>query len=191
MENKSKSTTLVAWTDKGRVLMVPYLLDEMREQYLEEIKHLDDTPVNDLPFFQDDEFPYWSGVETLWDAEIEHLLRKSSLWEAYGDFLLRAGRVWDAYDCFKMAALEPLCCRDSLWCDTETSQIPMTTLLYRFIAMYKRCRELVDQDPNLMLKFHGSWLENDYEEYAHWDEDNDDWKEIDEYFEVWNFGKDF
>ena len=47
MENKSKSTSLVAWTDKGRVVMVPYLLDEMHEQYLEEIKHCS----------------YWTGVE--------------------------------------------------------------------------------------------------------------------------------
>ena len=173
MENKSKSTTLVAWTDKGRVLMVPWLLDEMREQYFEEILRE----------------KKWADEGPRWEAEINHLLRKSHLWEEYGDFLLRAGLVWDAYECFECAALEPLCCSDCLWCDTETSQQPVTPLLYRFYAIYHRCRKLSRQYPRLQLKFNGSWLERKYEEFT--TEENESLKALIEYDKVWNFGKNF
>ncbi|MBO7509910.1 MAG: hypothetical protein J6T35_01885 [Bacteroidales bacterium] len=173
MENKSKSTSLVAWTDKGRVFMVPYLLDEMCGQYLEEIKHCS----------------YRTGKEPYWKSEIDRLLETSGKWEVYGDFLLGAGRIWDAYQCFERAALECLCCSDGLWCDTETSQRPMSALLYRFYAMYKRCRQLVRQYPYLRLKFRGSWLEEKYEDFT--SESNQAWKELVEYDRVWNFGKNF
>ena len=189
MENKSKSTSLVAWTDKGRVVMVPYLLDEMHEQYLEEIQHLDEVCDDDPLFFRDEERPYWTGVERYWEAEIYHLLRKSGKWEAYGDFLLGAGRIWDAYECYENAATECLCCSDGLWCDTETSQRPMTALLYRFFDMYERCQQLVRQYPYLRLKFQGSWLEKKYEDFT--SESEQAWKEMEEYDRAWNFGKDF
>ena len=68
MENKSKSYSLVAWTENGQVRMIPSLVNEMKVPYEEKIARIES---------QD------------YQNEVGWLIAQSRAWEEYARFFLQ------------------------------------------------------------------------------------------------------
>ena len=141
MENKSKSYSLVAWTENGQVRMIPSLVNEMKVPYEEKIARIES---------QD------------YDNEIGWLIAQSRAWDEYARFFLNLGYFKQAYQCYDNAARVCTYCSDGLWCQSDTCEVPEIHLLYRFFSMHNRCRWLIKEHPSLRYEYEGSDLERSY-----------------------------
>ena len=126
----AKSYQLMAWTDKGQVKMVPSLVAELSEPYVQRIQALEGEP-------------RVYGEE----AETEQLIRHSRAHEALACFFLRVGYWEDAFLQFTEAAMAVTNCTDGLWNDAEVGFLLHTPLEHRFRAMFNRCRDLAEDHP--------------------------------------------
>lgn len=141
MENKSHSYSLVAWTENGQLRMVPSLVKEMVVPYEEEIARVEAQEGED---------------------EVGWLIARSRSWEEFARFFLSLGYFRQAYRCYENAAEVCTYCSDELWLQSETCAFPTLPLLYRFLSMHNRCRELVKVHPILRYAYADSALESNY-----------------------------
>ena len=131
---------LVAWTEKGRVKMIPSEVNAFMLEDLARIERLID------------------GVRYGTDHEIGDILRVSQAFERLGIRLMGVGRPEDAFRMFARAA--GFCCSsDDNWLDTDYGEMLCRPLRGRFFAMFNRCRELVRQYPKLRLAWAASGLQ--------------------------------
>ncbi len=169
MENKTKSSTLVAWTENGQLRMVPSLVNEMKIPYEEKIARIEAQE---------------------YENEVGWLLARSRSWEEYARFFMNLAYYKQAYQCYDNAARVCTYCSDALWRQSETCEFPTLPLLYRFLSMHNRCRQLTKEHPALRYEYEGSDLQRSYLFFT-----QDDWRteiEFRESYEsmrAWRFGR--
>ena len=95
----NKKYALAAWTEHGRIHMIPSLVNELSVPYREKIERLESQ---------------WN-VDRTDGQEIGWILAKSRSHEEFARFLLRVGYPKEAYTEYKNAATVCLCCSDRLW----------------------------------------------------------------------------
>lgn len=164
-----KSYSLVAWTEEGKVRMVPSLVNEMKVPYEEKIARLESRE---------------------YDDELEWLLDRSRAWEEYAEFFLDLGYFRQAYRCYENAALSTTPGSDLLWVQDLDSERPVMPLYYRFLAMHGKCRELIGQHPGLQEEYSAGRLERSYLFYTQ--DERREWREMQEScqsMKAWSFGK--
>ena len=168
MENKSKSYSLVAWTENGQVRMIPSLVNELKVPYEEKI----------------------ARIESLdYENEVGWLLARSRSWEEYARFFLNVGYYKQAYHCYDNAAQVCTFCSDSLWCQSETCEVPTLPLLYRFLSMHNRCKRLIKEHLSLQFEYNGSDLERSYLFFTRDDRRTEiEFRESYESMKAWRFG---
>ena len=143
MENKSKSYSLVAWTEKGQVRMVPSLVNEQKKPFEKK-----------LELFKT-ECHY---------SDAGWLLAYSGAWDEYARFFMNIGYFRQAYRCYENAAT--VCTygsTDLLWVDDDNSSQPVLPLFRRFLAMRNHCLRLVGEHPALRHEYESGDLERDYQ----------------------------
>lgn len=168
MENKSKSYSLVAWTEHGQVRMIPSLVNEMKVPYEEKIARIESQDyVN----------------------EVGWLIARSRAWEEYARFFLNLAYCKQAYRCYENAARVCSFCTDNFWVQDENSERPIMPLYYRFLSMHNRCKSLIRDYPALRDAYKGSELERSYLFYSSDDRRRElEFKESCESMKAWRFG---
>ena len=157
MENQSKSYALVAWTDKGRVRMIPSLVKQTECELLDEIIRLRET------FCRKKEERDRHGIFTMTPAEeIEGRIAISQAYERLADFEWESGTAKEAWWALTRAAACCADCSDGLWTYGRNNFYPALPLLRRFYALHGRVLRLVEQYPSLRKLYRGSELEKDY-----------------------------
>ncbi|MBR1888167.1 MAG: hypothetical protein IJ813_06840 [Bacteroidales bacterium] len=167
----SKNYTLVAWTEKGNLRMVPSLVNVAAEPYKERIERLE---------------AQWEDVED----EIGWLLARSRAHERFARFLLSVGYPREAYEEYRNAAMVCAWCSDGLWLQGEACDFPALPLLYRFLSMHRQCVRLAMKDEFLRNRYKGSDLEGHYLFFTLDDQITD--REFSESYasmRAWRFGK--
>ena len=139
----NKKYTLVAWTEKGEVRMVPSLINDAAEPYRRRIAYLES--------FRDD-------VED----EVGCLIAQSRAHEAFARFLLSVGHPREAYVEFSNAAL--VC--TGFRVQDDNCEYPNRPLLSRFLAMHGECIRLAQKDRPLARTYEGSELQRHYFFYS-------------------------
>ena len=169
MENKSKSYSLVAWTENGQVRMIPSLVNEMKVPYEEEIARIESQDYRN---------------------EVGWLIVRSRSWEEYARSYLDLGYFRQAYQCYANAAQVCTYCSDILWTENETCETPVLPLLYRFLSMHNRCKWLIKEHPVLQYEYDGSSLKRSYLFFT---QDNrlmeTEFRKSYESMKAWRFGK--
>ena len=169
MENKSNSYSLVAWTEKGQVRMIPSLVNEMKAPYEEKVARIEAQDYED---------------------EVGWLLSRSRSWEEYARFFLNLGYLKQAYQCYENAAEVCTYCSDRLWLQGESCDFPTLPLLYRFLSMHNRCRRLIREHPALGYEYEGSQIQHDYLVFTRDDRRTDEeFEESYESIRAWRFGR--
>ena len=115
---------LVAWTDRGQVKLLPELLREYAQPYIERIES--------LKAFYDEG----------WDDELGRLTEQdvialSRSYEAYGRFLRLHGKCQEAFEAFVNAA--SVCLDDRFKIDSEYGYVLVGVLPKRFHAAESLC----------------------------------------------------
>ena len=167
----NKKYTLVAWTEKGQLRMIPSLINECSLPYRERIEWLD-------------------GHYPADDNEIGWILARSRAHETLARFFLSVGRPREAYLEYENAALVCAWCSDDLWLQGTRCDFPALPLLYRFLSMHRKCVLLACKSPLIKGMYEGSDLERHYHFFT-LDEVMDD-REINaelESIRAWEFGK--
>ena len=169
----AKTYQLLAWTEKGQVKMIPSLVAELAEPFVQRIQAVEDEPRA-------------HGK----DAETLQLIRHSRAHEALARFFLRVGYWEDAFLQFAEAAMAVTNCSDELWNDAEVGFLLHTPLEHRFLAMYNRCREIAEEHPAIKGSVQWQKLRHD------WDMVTDvhriwsaEFREVSRSARAWKFGK--
>ena len=166
-----KNYTLVAWTENGKLRMVPSLVNIAAEPYREKIERL----AAQCEKTED---------ETGW------LLACSRAHEKFARFLLDVGYPREAYAEFENAALVCTYCSDELWLQGESCDFPALPLLYRFLSMHRQCVKLALKNKYLRNRYKGSDLECHYLYFTLDDQITDrEFSESYESMRAWRFGK--
>jgi len=167
----NKKYTLVAWTEKGQVRMIPSLINEVSRPYREKILLLENREVERK-------------------KKVGWLLDQSRAHEEFARFLLGVGHPREAYVEFENAAEVCTLCPDELWNDGDESFFPELHLFRRFLSMHAECLRLVAGDRFLRLAYEGSNLQRHYRTFTL------DFKELDrelaearDTLRAWRFGK--
>ncbi len=140
----NKSYQLVAWTDKGKVRMIPSLQKDCEKPYLERIGNLEDS----LSYGSRDE------VSLIMDLSHAH--------EMYGRFLLLTGKVTEAFEEFAKGAACCTECSDEFWADSDYGYLLCNPFRSRFYLMFGLCRALANDYPHLKDEMTGSYLLKTY-----------------------------
>ena len=174
----AKTYQLVAWTDKGRVKMIPA---EINDFILGEM---------DVINRQMDRIRYGSP------HEVGDLLRLSSAYEKLALQLLDLDQKADAFFLFSEAAH---CCTASgnNWQDTEWGEMLCKPLRGRFFAMFCQCKDLVRKYPELRFAWDTSGLQRTCDDItypdrvieAEWEADSGDFEEARAFSKALQFGK--
>ncbi len=122
---------LAAWTDGGKVRMVPSLVREFAQPLVERINMLAET-----------------RVRNVFD-EPGHILALSRAHEALARYLEALGYRISAFREWVAAAHVCRCCDDFWWADCDEGFILMKPFAGRFFAMYAECRRLLRENPDL------------------------------------------
>ena len=138
MSNKKYS--LVAWTEKAEVRMIPSLINECSLPYRERIAFLEDR-------------------QGAFRSKAEWLLERSRAHEALARFFLRVGRPQEAYLEYANAAEVCAICYDEIRVQGDRCDVPVLPLYKRFLAMHSCCLELAGKHPVLRRCYEGSQLE--------------------------------
>ena len=135
-----KSYQLVAWTDKGRVRMLPSEVNTFLHEELDKINRLSDR------------------IRYNTCHEVHDLLEWSCAYEKLALQLLDLGQVEDAFRQLSQAAL---CCTASWnnWEDTEWGYVLCKPLRGRFFAMFCASKDLVRKYPMLQYVWEDSGLQ--------------------------------
>ena len=125
---------LVAWTDRGQVKLLPELLREYAQPYIERIES--------LKAFYDEG----------WDDELGRLTEQdvialSRSYEDYGRFLRLHGKCQEAFEAFVNAA--SVCLDDRFKVDSEYGYVLVGVLPKRFHAAESLCLDLIEENPAL------------------------------------------
>lgn len=174
----ANSHQLVAWTDKGRVRMIPSMITAYVQAELNAINHLSDR------------------IRYRTEYETDDLLRISRMYEKLAVGLLRLGQTEDAFEQFAQAA--QCCLASSDWEDTEWGEILCKPLRGRFFAMLGQCKDLIRKHPRLKYIWEESGLQQscDHVTYAFrcfetsWNDMAGDVNKAKEYTKALRFGKD-
>lgn len=126
----AKKCQLVAWTQNGQVKMIPSLVADMAEPYVQRIQDIREEPRA-------------RGEE----AETQQLLRLSRAHETLARFFMRVGYWEDAFLQYTEAALTVTNGSDELWNDAEVGFLLHTPLEHRFLAMFNSCRQIAEEHP--------------------------------------------
>lgn len=138
----NKKYTLVAWTEKGQVRMIPSLVNEASLPYREKIHRIESRgDVRD---------------------KVGFLLAQSRAHEEFARFLLSVGHPREAYVEFENAAEVCTWCPDELWNFGDEGFFPELRLFRRFLSMHGECCRLAMEDRFLRLSYEGSQLQRDY-----------------------------
>lgn len=166
---QNKKYTLVAWTEKGELHMVPSLVNEVSLPYREKIARLENQG---------------------WEDEIGWLLALSNAHEKLALFFLSVGYPVEAYIEYKNAAMVCSYCSDHLWLQGVSCDFPALPLLYRFLSMHWKARDLARKHPVAWGMYRDSELERSYLFFTRDDRETD--REFDEAMasrKAWSFGK--
>ena len=125
---------LVAWTDKGQVKLLPELLREYAQPYIDRIES--------LKAFYDEGWDDGQGRLTEQDV-----IALSRSYEAYGRFLRLHGKRHEAFEAFTDAAA--VCLDDRFKIDSEYGYVLVGALPKRFHAAEFFCEEMLDEFPAL------------------------------------------
>ena len=167
----SKKYTLVAWTEKGEVRMVPSLINDAAEPYRRRIAYLES--------FRDDVVD-----------EVGWLIAQSRAHEAFARFLLSVGHPREAYVEFSNAAVVCTFCSDTVRAQGETCDSRARPLLGRFLAMHCECIRLAQMDKPLARIYEGSELQRRYLRYTRDSiEIEKEFNEVRDIRKAWKFGK--
>ena len=139
----AKKYVLAAWTEKGKVHMIPTLVNEIAAPYRERIESLE-TRRKDF------------------ETEVGWLLAKSRAHENFARFLLRVGYPKEAYVEYENAAKVCALCSDTLLLQGDNCGHRTLPLLYRFLSMHRECLRLASSHPLLQSRYKGSELESLY-----------------------------
>lgn len=125
---------LVAWTDRGQVKMLPELLREYAQPYIDRIETL-------RAFYDEG-----------WDDELGRLKEQdvialSRSYEAYGRFLQAHGKRQEAFEAFTDAAR--VCLDDRFKVDSEYGYVLVGALPKRFHFAESFCLDLIGEHPAL------------------------------------------
>lgn len=167
----NKKYTLVAWTEKGQVRMIPSLVNEAAEPYRRRIAHLE------------------SLCDEIED-EIGWLITRSRAHEAFARFLLDVGHPREAYVEYSNAAIVCTLCSERLWVNGDRCDFPEIHLFSRFLAMHHECIRLARHDRFIAISYERSELRRDYLYFIR--DDNDIEQELNNIHEdqkAWRFGK--
>ena len=126
----AKKCQFVAWTQNGQVKMIPSLVADMAEPYVQRIQDIREEPRA-------------RGEE----AETQQLLRLSRAHETLARFFMRVGYWEDAFLQYTEAALTVTNVSDELWNDAEVGFLLHTPLEHRFLAMFNSCRQIAEEHP--------------------------------------------
>lgn len=169
----AKAYQLMAWTDKGQVKMVPSLVAELAEPYVQRIQDLEEEPR--------------AHGE---DAETEQIIRLSRAHEALARFFMRVGYWEDAFLQFAEAAQLITKCSDELWNDAEVGFLLHIPLEHRFLAMFNRCSQLAKEHPAIKGSIQWHKLFHDWHRvtdvHRFWSAED---KEITQTARAWRFGR--
>ena len=143
----NKKYTLVAWTEKGQVRMIPSLVNEASLPYREKIHRIESR--------RDDR------------DKVGVLLAQSRAHEEFARFLLSVGHPREAYVEFENAAEVCTWCPDELWNDGDEGFFPELRLFRRFLSMHGECFRLALEDRFLQLAYEGSQLQRDYRMFGY------------------------
>ena len=167
----NKKYTLVAWTEKGEVRMIPSLVNELSAPYREKIESIEAK---------------WQEVEN----EVGWLIAQSKAHEQFAQFLLRSGYPKEAFIEYSNAAEVCSFCSDRFLRQGVRGDFPTLPLLHRFLAMHRECMRLIKKVPSLKLRYEGSQLESLYLWFTlderDWDEE---FEEAQETRRAWRFGR--
>ena len=166
----NKKYTLVAWTEKGQVRMVPSLINEAAEPYRRRIVHL-------------------QSIQEVKD-EIGWLLTRSRAHEAFARFLLSVGHSREAFVEYSNAAIVCTLCSDRLWIEGDRCDFPEIHLLSRFLTMHRECVRLAHEDRFLALSYEHSEVRKDFLCFTR--DERDARRVLDEVWDemkAWKFGK--
>ena len=167
----SKKYALVAWTENGKVRMVPSLVNEAADYYRQRIARLE------------------SLCEEV-ENEVGWLLSQSRAHEDLARFLLSVGFPREAYIEFSNAATVCTFGPDELWLQGDNCGFPALPLLYRFLAMHRECVRLAQGDRFLASSYEKSELRKDYLFFTK--DDRETARELGEVWEemkAWRLGK--
>ena len=167
----NKKYTLVAWTEKGQLRMVPSLVNELSLPFRERIEEIESK---------------WETVED----EIGWLMAQSRAHERLAMFFMSVGHPREAYEEYKNAAMVCAWCSDDLWLQGEACDFPALPLLYRFLSMHRKCILLTLKDEFLKNRYRGSDLEGHYLFFTLDDQNTErEFSECYENMRAWRFGK--
>ena len=138
----NKKYTLVAWTEKGQVRMIPSLVNETSLPYREKIHRIESRRGD--------------------REKVGLLLAQSRAHEEFARFLLRVGHPREAYVEFENAAEVCTLCPGELWNQGDDVHFPELRLFRRFLTMHEECLRLAMEDRFLRLSYEGSRLQRDY-----------------------------
>lgn len=144
----NKKYSLVAWTEKGQIRMIPSLINELSLPYRQHIAELEDHYMEP-------------------ENEIGWLLAQSGAHEDLARFFLRFNRIRDAYDELEKAATVCVYCSEELWVQGDECDFPTVPLFVRFLEMHGRCVELAGKDRFLKERYERSRLRKRYLYYTH------------------------
>lgn len=174
----AKSYQLVAWTDKGRVRMIPSQLKAYINDEIQQLNRINDS------------------VRYGTYHEVNDLLKVSSAYEKLALNLLDLGKAEEA---FLLLAEAAHCCTASLnnWRETEWGDVLEKPLRGRFFAMFCACKDLVRKHPKLKYVWEDSGLQQacNHLTYADrcfeiaWNGDSGDFWEAWHYSKALQFGK--
>ena len=125
---------LVAWTDKGQVKMLPNVLREYAQPYIDEIERR-------LAFYEE----WWTPERgRLTEQDVIALSRS---YEAYARFLLLHGKRREAFEAYVDGAR--VCLDDRFKIDSEYGCVLVGILPKRYHYVKSFCQDMLDDDPSL------------------------------------------
>ena len=167
----NKKYTLVAWTERGQVRMIPSLVNEVSLPYRQRIERIESR-------------------EGVFRDPVAWLHAQSRAHERFARFLLSVGHPREAYVEFENAAEVCGLCPDELWNDGDAGYFPELSLFRRFLSMHGECLRLAAGDRFLRISYEGSRLQRDYRTFTL------DFRELDREIadaidttRAWHFGK--
>lgn len=130
----TKHYQLVAWTDKGQVKMLPNVLQEYAQPYIDKIER-------QLAYYHE------GWCEEYGRLAEQDVIALSRSFEAYGRFLLLHGKRQDAFEAFVDGAR--VCLDTRFEVDSEYGYVLVGILPKRYHYMRSLCLDMLNEDSSL------------------------------------------
>ena len=140
----ANNSQLVAWTENGRVRMLPYLVRQMAQPLIKRIEDL--TNLRPFNFLE----------------QPKYLIELSHAYEDLGLYYERFGYIRKAFDAYVASATEVTNVDDFWWCDCDEGFILSKPFRCRFFTMYGKCRSFLKKYPALKDTISYCSLMDDY-----------------------------